>query len=71
MTSDKSDVHCIMLKENDIPCAKLVKKPSECSVKELKRWREFHGQKKSGKKHSFVERAKRQKKVKKLKEVKS
>ena len=35
-----------------------MKEPSECSAEELKRWRECHGQKKSGKKHELVERVK-------------
>ena len=37
MACGKSDVHNILLKEIDIPGAKLVKVPSECSVEELKR----------------------------------
>ena len=36
-----------------------MKKTSECSVEELKRLLECHGQKKSGKKHEIVERVKK------------
>ena len=58
MACGKSDVHNILLKEIDIPGAKLVKVPSECSVEELKRQIECHGQNKSGKEHELVERVK-------------
>ena len=61
MAGDKCDIDGIFLKENDIPGAKLVREPSECSVEELKRWLECHGQKKSGKKHELVERKSRSK----------
>ena len=40
----------IVLDEDDVPGAKLIKKPQDCSVLELKRWLECHGFKKSGKK---------------------
>ena len=58
MAGEKYDVHGIFLKESDIRGAKLVKKPSEFRVEELKRRVECHGQKKSGKKHELVERVK-------------
>ena len=58
IAGNKSDVHAIFLKEDDIPGTKSVKEPSECSVKELKRRLECNGQKKSGKKHELVERVK-------------
>ena len=47
----------LQLKEKDIPGAKLVKGPSECSLEELKRWLECREQKKSSKKVELVERA--------------
>ena len=56
MAGGKSDVDGIFLKESDIPGAKLVKEPSECSAEELKRWLVCHGQKKCGKKHERLER---------------
>ena len=59
MAGGKSDVHDILLKENDIPGAKLVKVPSECSAEELKRQIECHGPNKNGKKRELVERVKR------------
>ena len=58
MAGKKYDGHGIFLKESDIPGAKLVKEPPECSVEELKRCLECHGQKNSGKKHELVERVK-------------
>ena len=46
----------IVLNEEDVPGAKLMKDPSACSIEELKRWLEYHGLKKSGKKNELVER---------------
>ena len=46
----------VVLVEDDVPGAKLVKKPEECSVEILKRWLECHGLKKSGKKSELINR---------------
>ena len=46
----------VILTEADIPGAKLTKEPKECLVKELERWLECHGLKKSGKKDELVTR---------------
>ena len=46
----------VVLVEDDVPGAKLVKKPGECSVEILKRWLECHGLKKSGKKSELINR---------------
>ena len=40
----------IILEENDVPGSKLTKDPSACTITELQRWLECHGQKKSGRK---------------------
>ena len=48
--------NCVVLVEDDVPGAKLVKKPEECSVEILKRWLECHGLKKSGKKSELINR---------------
>lgn len=45
-----------ILKEEDVPGAKLTKKPENCIVEELKRWLECHGLKKSGRKQELVKR---------------
>ena len=46
----------IKLLEDDVPGAKLVKEPKDCSVVTLKRWLECHGLKRTGKKCELVER---------------
>ena len=46
----------IKLLEEDVPGAKLVKEPKDCSVVLLKRWLECHGLKRTGKKCELVER---------------
>ena len=48
--------NCVVLVEDDVPGAKLVKKPKECSVEILKRWLECNGIKKSGKKSELKNR---------------
>ena len=45
-----------ILKEDDVPGAKLGKTPEKCMVEELKRWLECHGLKKSGKKNELIQR---------------
>ena len=46
----------IVLAEEDVPGAKLAKKPEMCSVVVLKRWLECHGLRKSGNKCDLIER---------------
>ena len=46
----------VFLNEDDVPGAKLLKKPLVCSVTELKRWLECRGAKKSGTKKVLIER---------------
>ena len=46
----------VVLREEDVPGAKLSKDPSECTVEELKRWLNCHGLKKCGRKGELVER---------------
>ena len=46
----------VILREEDVPGAKLTKSPASCSNVELKRWLECRGAKKSGKKAELVER---------------
>ena len=46
----------ITLEEEDIPGAKLNKAPSACSLDELKRWLQCHGQKRTGNKREIVSR---------------
>ena len=58
MAGEKYGVYGTFLKESDIAGANIVKEPWECSVEELKRWLECHGQKKSGRNHELVERVK-------------
>eukprot|EP00795_Rhopilema_esculentum_P003994 gene3994-20079_t len=48
----------VFLNKDDVPGAKLLKKPSECSVTELKRWLECRGAKESGTKKVLIERVK-------------
>ena len=48
----------IILEENDVPGSKLTKDPSACTITELQRWLECHGQKKSGRKADLVLRVK-------------
>ena len=43
-----------ILKEDDVPGAKLTKPPEKCMVEELKRWLECHALKKSGKKNELI-----------------
>ena len=47
-----------ILKEDEVPGAKLLKEPEKCVVEELKRWLECHGLKKSGKKAQLIKRVK-------------
>ena len=56
MAGENYDVCGIFLNESDMPGAKSVKEPLECSVEELKAWLQCHGLKKSGKEHELVER---------------
>ena len=44
------DNNKIVLNEEDVPGAKLMKAPNDCCVEELKRWLECHGLKRTGKK---------------------
>lgn len=46
----------LILTEDDVPGAKLLKDVCECTVVELKHWLECHGQKKCGKKAELQER---------------
>lgn len=46
----------ILLKETDVPGARLTQDPKQCNVDVLKRWLECHGLKKSGKKDELVRR---------------
>ena len=46
----------VVLYEEDVPGAKLMKDPNDCSVEELKRWLKCHGLKKTGKKVELIER---------------
>ena len=46
----------VILREEDVPGAKLAKSPANCSIVELKHWLERRGAKKSGKKAELVER---------------
>ena len=46
----------IILSENDVPGAKLTKDLAECNVDELKRWLEYRGQKRGGRKAELVAR---------------
>eukprot|EP00795_Rhopilema_esculentum_P005556 gene5556-9558_t len=48
----------VFLNKDDVPGTKLLKKPSECSVTELKRWLECRGAKESGTKKVLIERVK-------------
>ena len=47
-----------VLKEDEVPSAKLLKEPESCVVEELNRWLECHGLKKSGKKAELIKRGK-------------
>ena len=47
-----------ILKEDEVPGAKLLKEPEKCAVEELKRWLECHGLKKSGTKAELIKRVK-------------
>ena len=46
----------VVLQEEDVPGAQLLKGPAKCTVEELKRWLECHGLKKGGEKDELVER---------------
>ena len=46
------------MKEDEVPGAKLLKEPEKCVAKELKKWLECHGLKKSGKKPELIKRVK-------------
>ncbi|XP_001631319.2 uncharacterized protein LOC5510867 [Nematostella vectensis] len=46
----------IILTEEDVPGAKLLKPAVDCSVIELKRWLECHGEKRTGKKRDLIQR---------------
>ena len=46
------DNNKIVLNEEDVPGAKLMKAPNDCCVEELKRWLECHGLKRTGKKRT-------------------
>ena len=45
-----------ILKEDDVPGAKLENPPEKCMVEQLKRWLECHGLKKSSKKNELIQR---------------
>ena len=45
-----------ILKEDEVPGAKLLKEPEKCVIEELKTWLECHGLKKSGKKDELINR---------------
>ena len=47
-----------ILKEDEVPGAKLLKEPEKYVVEELKRWLKCHGLKKSGKKAQLIKRVK-------------
>ena len=47
-----------ILKEDEVPDAKLLKEPEKCAVEGLKRWLQYHGLKKSGKKAELIKRVK-------------
>ena len=47
-----------ILKEDEVPDVKLLKKPEKYVVEGLKRWLECHGLKKSGKKAELIKRVK-------------
>ena len=48
----------VYLTQDNVPGAKLLKDPAGCSVLELKRWMECHGEKKTGKKQDLIRRVK-------------
>ena len=57
-SADKAASRYTILKEEDVPGAKLAKDPEKCIMEELRRWLECHGLKKSGKKDELVSRLK-------------
>ena len=54
--SKHSEKMSVILSDSDVPGAKLVKHSQECVIEELKRWLEYHGLKKTGKKDELVSR---------------
>ena len=52
-TDEHTAKNYTILKEEDVPGAKLTKKPQDCIVEDLKRWLECNGLKKSARKQAL------------------